>query len=133
MNLSGEVLRPYTRRPFFAMANDLLVAVDEVALPVGRYRFREKGSAGGHNGLKSVEQQIGTQEYGRLRIGVGPPEGYERRVSLSDYVLSTMGKGDTESVLELLPELTEAVECWMKEGMKTTMNRYAGKVVDDSA
>lgn len=132
MNLSGEVLRPYTRRPFFAMANDLLVAVDEVALPVGRYRFREKGSAGGHNGLKSVEQQIGTQEYGRLRIGVGPPEGYERRVSLSDYVLSTMGKGDTESVLALLPELTEAVECWMKEGMKTTMNRYAGKVVDDS-
>src|SRR5690349_3916565 len=54
MNLSGEVLRSYKRRPFFAIANDILVLVDEVAFPVGRYRFREKGSAGGHNGLKSV-------------------------------------------------------------------------------
>lgn len=130
MNLSGEVLRAYKRRPFFAIANDLLVVVDEVALPVGRYRFREKGSAGGHNGLKSVEQHVGTQEYGRLRIGVGPPEGYERAVSLSDYVLSAMGKGDTESVRGLLPELTDAVECWLKEGMKTTMNRFSGKAVD---
>src|SRR3954469_12216804 len=71
MNLSGQVLRPYLRRPFWAAANDLMVVVDEVQLPVGRYRFRARGSAGGHNGLKSVEAHLKTQEYPRLRIGVG--------------------------------------------------------------
>jgi PTH1 family peptidyl-tRNA hydrolase len=127
MNLSGEALRHYARRPFFAIANDLLVVVDEVAFPVGRYRFREKGSAGGHNGLKSVEHHLHTQEYGRLRIGVGPPEGYERAATLSDFVLSPLGKADTRAVEDLLPELTAAVELWLAEGMKATMNRYSGK------
>ena len=129
MNLSGEALRPYVRRPFFAIANDLLVVVDEVAFPVGRYRFREKGSAGGHNGLKSIEQHLGTQEYGRLRIGVGPAAERERTVPLSDYVLSPMGKADTAAVRDLLPELTDAIELWIAEGMKETMNRYPGKGV----
>ncbi len=132
MNLSGEVLRPYIRRPFFTIARDLLVVVDEVAFPVGRYRFREKGSAGGHNGLKSVEHHLQTQEYGRLRIGVGPPEGYERAISLADYVLSPMSRGDAAVVRALLPELTEAIELWMREGMKTVMNRYTGKSADDN-
>jgi PTH1 family peptidyl-tRNA hydrolase len=129
MNLSGEVLRAYKRRPFFAIQNDLLVVVDEVAFPVGRYRFREKGSAGGHNGLKSVEAHLGTQEYGRLRIGVGPPEGYERAATLSDYVLSPMAKGDTAAVRDQLPEFTEAIELWIAKGMKETMNRFTGKPV----
>jgi PTH1 family peptidyl-tRNA hydrolase len=127
MNLSGEVLRPYTRRPFFAVANDLLVVVDEVAFPVGRYRFREKGSAGGHNGLKSVEAHVKTQEYGRLRIGVGPEPGRERGVTLSDYVLGDFGKAEAAAVREQLPELTEGIEVWMKEGMKAVMNRFAGR------
>ncbi|MDA1081233.1 MAG: aminoacyl-tRNA hydrolase [Gemmatimonadetes bacterium] len=127
MNISGEVLRPYTRRPFFSIANDMLVVVDEVAFPVGRYRFREKGSAGGHNGLKSVQQHLATSEYGRLRIGVGPPEDRERGVNLSDYVLSAMGKADTAAVHDLLPELTDGVETWIKSGMKETMNKYTGK------
>jgi PTH1 family peptidyl-tRNA hydrolase len=132
MNLSGEVLRAYKRRPFFAIQNDLLVVVDEVAFPVGRYRFREKGSAGGHNGLKSVEAHLGTQEYGRLRIGVGPPEGLERSGTLSDYVLSPIGKADTATVRELLPELTEAIELWIAKGMKDVMNTYTGKPVAGS-
>lgn len=127
MNLSGEVLRPYTRRPFFAIANDLLVVLDEVAFPVGRYRFRDKGSAGGHNGLKSVEHHLDTQAYGRLRIGVGPAADRERGANLSDYVLSAMGKADTIAVRDLLPELTVAIELWMKAGMKDTMNRFTGK------
>jgi PTH1 family peptidyl-tRNA hydrolase len=96
---------------------------------VGRYRFRDKGSAGGHNGLKSVEHHLGTQAYGRLRIGVGPPEDLERSGSLSDYVLSPMGKGDTAAVRDLLPEFTEAIEVWMKSGMVDTMSRFTGKGV----
>jgi PTH1 family peptidyl-tRNA hydrolase len=130
MNLSGEVLRPYLRRAFFAVSNDLLVVVDDVALPVGRYRFREKGSAGGHNGLRSIEQHVGTQAYARLRIGVGPPAGYERATTLSDYVLGDFGKREAADVRALFPTLTEAIELWMREGMKPVMNRYTGKATD---
>jgi PTH1 family peptidyl-tRNA hydrolase len=63
MNLSGAVLKPWLRRPFWAAANDLLVVSDEVQLPVGAYRFRAKGSAGGHNGLKSIEAALKSQDY----------------------------------------------------------------------
>jgi PTH1 family peptidyl-tRNA hydrolase len=71
MNLSGRVLAPYRRMNAFDVRRDLLVVVDDVALPPGRIRFRPEGSAGGHNGLKSVEAALGTREYPRLRIGVG--------------------------------------------------------------
>ena len=127
MNLSGAAIRQYAKRPFFAVANDLLVVVDEVAFPVGRYRFRENGSAGGHNGLKSIEHHLHTQQYGRLRIGVGPPEDRERAVPLSDFVLGDFGKAEANEVRALLPELTEAIELWIAEGMKPVMNRYTGK------
>jgi PTH1 family peptidyl-tRNA hydrolase len=126
MNLSGQVLRPYLRRPFWAAANDLLVVVDEVQLPVGRYRFRAKGSAGGHNGLKSIEHHLKSQDYPRLRIGVGPDEGRQRGAVLSDYVLGEFGKHDAEVVRGLLPELTEALEAWAKDGITPVMNRFTG-------
>lgn len=128
MNLSGEALRHYARRPFWSAATDLLVVVDEVALPVGRYRFRPKGSAGGHNGLKSVEAHLHTQDYGRLRIGVGPADDDQRRVGiLSDYVLSAFGKGDAESIRSLFPEIVSGTELWLSDGMASAMNRFPGK------
>lgn len=127
MNLSGNALVRYARRPFWSAAQDLLVISDEVQLPVGRYRFRAKGSAGGHNGLKSVEGQLGTQEYARLRVGVGPAES-DRKVSvLSDYVLGNFGKGESVTVRELLPALVEAIELWVAEGILPVMNRFSGK------
>jgi PTH1 family peptidyl-tRNA hydrolase len=126
MNLSGAVLRPYTRRPFWAAATDLMVAVDEVALPIGRYRFRAEGSAGGHNGLKSIEGALGSQKYPRLRIGIHPGE--ERDVgNLSDFVLGQFGKTETKIVKDLLPTLTTALELWLKEGIAPVMNTYTGK------
>ncbi|MBM4194719.1 MAG: aminoacyl-tRNA hydrolase [Gemmatimonadetes bacterium] len=131
MNLSGEALRAYPRRAFFSVANDLLVVVDEVALPVGRYRFREKGSPGGHNGLKSVEAHLGTKEYGRLRVGVGPPEDRERTAPLRDFVLDGFGKAEAAVVHELIPEMTAGIECWIEEGMKAAMNRFTGKLTKD--
>jgi PTH1 family peptidyl-tRNA hydrolase len=127
MNASGEALRHYARRPFWAAATDLLVVVDEVALPVGRYRFRAKGSAGGHNGLKSVEQHLHTQEYGRLRVGVGPPDDARQVGVLRDYVLDALGKHDAESIRALLPVLREAVELWLTDGILAVMNRSPGK------
>ncbi|MFI5243616.1 MAG: aminoacyl-tRNA hydrolase [Gemmatimonadales bacterium] len=127
MNLSGEALRRYRRRPFWSASKDLLVVVDEVQLPLGRYRFRANGSAGGHNGLKSVEGHLGTQEYARLRVGVGPVD--ERRTvgALRDYVLGEFGKAEAADVRDLLPEFVEAIELWMREGIGVVMNQFPGK------
>jgi PTH1 family peptidyl-tRNA hydrolase len=128
MNLSGGVLRPYMRRESWDRSRDLLVIVDEVALPIGSFRIRSRGSAGGHNGLRSIEAALDTQDYARLRIGVGPNDP-RRRGDLADYVLSDFGKRDEKTVRELLPTLAELVECWMTEGAEAAMNRFnkAGK------
>jgi PTH1 family peptidyl-tRNA hydrolase len=125
MNLSGGALRPYLRRPFWAAATDLMIVVDEVALPLGTYRFRAKGSAGGHNGLKSIESVVGSQEYARLRIGIAP-EDPSRRGDLSDYVLDNFGKREEGVVRALLPTFTDALELWIKSGITPVMNKYPG-------
>jgi PTH1 family peptidyl-tRNA hydrolase len=125
MNLSGQALRNYVRRPFWSAAKDLLVVVDEVQLPVGRTRVRARGSAGGHNGLKSVEQALGTQEYARLRIGVGPSD--ERKgiyKDLADFVLSPFARDEREDILALMPQLTGTVESWLRDGVEKAMNLY---------
>jgi PTH1 family peptidyl-tRNA hydrolase len=124
MNLSGGALRPYLRREGWDKSRDLLVVVDEVALPVGSYRIRARGSAGGHNGLKSVQGALDSQDYARLRIGVGPEDPSRRRGSLSDYVLDDFGKREAKVVEELLPSLTDLTETWLKEGPETAMNRF---------
>jgi PTH1 family peptidyl-tRNA hydrolase len=126
MNLSGAVLKTYARRPFWAAATDLMVIVDEVALPIGRYRFRAEGSAGGHNGLKSIEAALKSQKYSRLRIGIHP--GDERQVgNLSDFVLDNFGKTETKIIKDLLPTLTQGVELWISDGITPVMNKYSGK------
>jgi PTH1 family peptidyl-tRNA hydrolase len=125
MNLSGAALRPYMRRPFWSAANDLMIVVDEVALPLGTYRFRAKGSSGGHNGLKSVEANVKSQEYSRLRIGIAPDDP-SRRGQLKDFVLDDFGKTEAGVVLDLMPKLAEALELWIKEGIVPVMNRFTG-------
>ena len=127
MNLSGAVLRPYLRREFWSPKTDLLVVVDEVALTLGRYRFRAKGSAGGHNGLKSIEGAVGNQEYARLRIGIKPDDERRSIGNLSDFVLDEFGKAEAATVRDLFPTLTEGVESWLKEGIERTMNRFTGE------
>jgi PTH1 family peptidyl-tRNA hydrolase len=125
MNLSGAVLRPYLRRPFWSPATDLMVVVDEAALPLGRYRFRAKGSAGGHNGLKSIESAVKSQEYSRLRIGIAPEEPRERG-NLKDFVLDEFGKREEAVIRDLMPAFTEALELWIKSGITPVMNRFTG-------
>ena len=128
MNLSGEALRRYAGRPFWSAATDLLVVVDEVQLPVGRYRFRAKGSAGGHNGLKNVEAHVHTQEYSRLRVGVGPPDDAPRpQAVLRDFVLSAFSRDEAAGVRELFPVFVDAVELWVREGILPVMNQFPGK------
>ncbi len=125
VNLSGSVLRPYLRRPAWSAGTDLMIVVDEVALPLGRYRFRGNGSAGGHNGLKSIEAAVGSPDYPRLRIGIAP-EDPRRRGNLSDFVLDDFGKHESEVVRSLLPTLTSALELWISNGITPVMNRFTG-------
>ncbi len=121
MNRSGQALIALATIPEFLPQKDMLVVVDDAALEVGRVRFRSLGSPGGHNGLRSVSQALGSDEYPRLRIGVGlPPD----NVDLSEWVLSPMGPEDEDVVLGLLPDLVRGVEVWGIEGMETAMNSF---------
>lgn len=125
MNLSGQALKNYLRLPDWSAADDLLVVSDEVQIPVGRFRIRAHGSAGGHNGLKSVEDALGDQAYARLRIGVGPSE--ERKgifPSLTNFVLAPFARDERDDVLALLPDLTTATETWLRDGAERAMNLY---------
>lgn len=122
MNRSGRVLSGLRPAEPGGPLPDLLVLLDDFALPVGSFRLRAQGSSGGHNGLKSIEQTLGTQGYGRLRIGIGPlPVGTD---GWADYVLEPMPRADRRLVDELLPEMCDAVECWMTDGIEQAMARF---------
>lgn len=124
MNLSGTVLKPYLRRPFWAAKTDLLVIVDDVALPVGRSRIRARGSAGGHNGLKHIEHVLKSQDYARLRVGVGPDTEHQRTGDLADFVLAPFGKQDRATILAMMPDLTTVCERWLRDGVEAAMNMH---------
>jgi peptidyl-tRNA hydrolase, PTH1 family len=122
MNRSGAALAPLAADAGFDPARDLLVLVDDVALDFGRFRLRGAGSAGGHNGLKSVEAALRRQDYPRLRIGVGPrPMDYD---DLADYVLDRFTAEEGQLLDELLDPMAEAVECWLAEGIEKAMSRH---------
>jgi peptidyl-tRNA hydrolase, PTH1 family len=122
MNRSGAALAQFRALPDFDPSRHLLIVVDDVALPVGRFRLRGGGSAGGHNGLKSVEGALQRQDYARLRIGVGPaPEGIE---DLADHVLEEFTDEERKVVQDLLDPMSEAVECWLENGIEKAMNQF---------
>jgi PTH1 family peptidyl-tRNA hydrolase len=122
MNRSGEALGPLAAEPSFDVSRDMLVLVDEFALPLGIFRLRARGSAGGHNGLQSVEDRLDTQEYCRLRIGIGPLP--EDEIDPAEFVLSSFEKSESETLAAIMPTLVEAVDCWVREGIEVAMNRY---------
>jgi peptidyl-tRNA hydrolase, PTH1 family len=122
MNRSGAAIAPLRVSPDFDPSQHLLILVDEVALPLGRFRLRGAGSAGGHNGLKSVEAALQRQDYARLRIGVGPPPaGLE---DLADFVLDEFTPEERETIEELLEPMSQAVECWLENGIEKAMNQF---------
>lgn len=121
MNRSGAVLAPLAMRAEFVVATDLLVVVDDAALDVGRVRIRARGSAGGHNGLRSVEASLRTQDYARLRIGVG---GAPPGVDLADWVLDEFERDEETEIRTLLPDLVDAVAVWVTEGAEPAGNRF---------
>lgn len=122
MNRSGEALLPLSSSAGFEASRDLLVLVDDFALPLGTFRLRASGSAGGHNGLRSVGATLGTNEYARLRIGIGPvPEAVD---DPADFVLAPFTRHELAELVDLLPGLADAVECWLDEGIEHAMNRF---------
>ena len=123
MNRSGQVLRPLQRVAGLDLSRDLLVLVDDVALEPGRARLRPSGSAGGHNGLKSIQAALGSQEYARLRLGVGRvPEGE----GLVEWVLGRMPEDDREALESRFERLIDGVELWMRGEMQAAMDACNG-------
>ena len=123
VNLSGHAIVGLLQ--FFKIdVADLLVVVDEVNLELARLRARAAGSAGGHNGLKSVVEALGTGEFARLRIGVG--RGDARR-DLADHVLATFEPAERPAVAEAVDRAADAVELFVAEGIQPVMNRFNRK------
>ena len=114
MNSSGAALASLRADPTFNPATDLLILVDEFRIPCGTFRLRADGSAGGHNGLKSIEDALQSQQYARLRIGVGPlPEGMS---DWSEYVLAPFDPEQVAPIEAAMPQMVDAVARWVGEG-----------------
>lgn len=112
MNRSGAALVSLRADPAFDPATELLVLVDEFRIDAGTFRLRLEGSAGGHNGLKSIEGALQSQAYPRLRIGVGPlPEGVG---DWADYVLAPADDEQRKAIEQAMPKMIEAVERWLR-------------------
>ena len=102
---------------------DILIVVDDVALPIGKIRMRGSGGAGGHNGLSDIQRVLGTHAYPRLRIGIDAPG----RIPQVDYVLGKFTKSQQSELGPALDRAADAIECWVEHGLETTMTRYNGE------
>ncbi len=121
MNVSGQSIREITGFYRTDVQNDLIVIYDDVDLSCGRLRIRKSGSAGGHNGMKSIIGELNRQDFVRLRVGVGkkPPEW-----DLADWVLSPFRGEDAERMKDAVRKAADAVECILTDGVDQAMNRY---------
>ena len=123
MNASGEALEAWRERHPLE-PSELLVISDDVYLPVGMLRMRAGGSSGGHRGLESIAASLATQEFTRLRIGVGTADSPELR----EHVLERFDQEEEAIVTEAITRAADAAECWILEGVTSAMNRYNRKV-----
>jgi PTH1 family peptidyl-tRNA hydrolase len=127
MNLSGEAVGALVR--FYQLPlTKLVVAVDDADLPLGEIRLRPGGSSGGHHGLESIEQHLGTREYARLRIGIGRQDG---RREIVGHVLGRLSPGELERMEKVLARAANQLECWLAHGLQKAMSQFNG-VIDDS-
>lgn len=124
MNLSGESIRELS--DFYKVpAENIIIIYDDICLDIGQLRVRAKGSAGGHNGIKSIISHLGTQEFPRIRVGVGnKPDGWD----LADYVLGRFPKEEQPIVRFALERASKACTDLIVQGMEYTMNQYNRKV-----
>lgn len=120
MNLSGRSVQ--SAMAFYQLSPpDVMVVVDELALPCGKIRIRSGGSSGGHNGLKDIERALGTGEYPRLRVGIDPPPD---RVPGRDYVLGRFSEEQRQKIDPAIERATSALVTWMDKGINAAMNQF---------
>jgi len=127
MNLSGGAVRKVLVR-FRAPLEELLVVVDDFALPFGRLRFREAGSSGGHNGLESIIGELGSGRFARLRVGIGEPGG-----DAVDHVLSRFSAHERRALDEVIDAAADAVEDWARQGTNKAATRWNAWVLGEGA
>ncbi len=126
MNDSGDAVGPLARYYKVPIEN-VLVVYDELDLPFGTIRLREKGGAGGHNGMKSVINHLG-QDFPRVRLGIGRPPG---RMPVPAYVLQDFGKDDLPLLDDVLAEAVRAIETYLRDGIQLAMSRHNGNLVNE--
>lgn len=120
MNLSGESIRPLLDY-YDIDIEDLIVIYDDLDLPIGKIRLRMKGSAGGHNGIKSTIQHLGTQEFKRIRIGIDRPKA---GMAVTDYVLSSFSEEERPVIDEAVKKAANACETWLSKTFLEVMNEF---------
>ena len=126
MNRSGQVVA--TATGFYKLGpGNIVVATDDLALEPGRIRFRTKGSSGGHNGLKDIIARLGTEDFARIRVGIGQSV----REAAEDYVLAKPSAEDRELIGQAVEKAAQAVICWIKEGASEVMNRFNMQKTDE--
>ena len=122
MNASGQAIGPLVK--YYQIApQDLLVVHDDLDLASGMLRLRANGSSGGQNGIKSIIERLGSQDFHRARVGIGRPPG---RMDPADYVLHDFSAAEEEVFTPLRQTVCDAIECWLFEGIEAAMNRYNG-------
>ena len=122
MNLSGESIR--LTMDFYSLTpQDVVVVYDEISIDLGQLRIREKGSAGGHNGMKNIIAHLGTQEFVRFRVGVGPQI---PGMDSADFVLKRMSKDEMKIAADMALRTAEAIMAYMEQGIAYAMNHYNG-------
>lgn len=127
MNASGESVGAVVA--FYRVPLErLLVAVDDADLPLGEIRLRGRGSSGGHHGLESIEQHVGSQAFARLRIGIGRTA--DGRREITDHVLAPFTAAESAMVEQVLTAAAAQAECWLDDGIEMAMNRFNGVVTD---
>ncbi len=119
MNRSGEAVAGLARRYRIA-PEEIIVVYDDSNLPMGKLRIRTMGSAGGHNGMKSIIHSLGSQEFPRIRLGIGSPD----RRDMIEHVLSRFKRAEMPAVREAIQRAADAVEMFLEEGPEPTMNRF---------
>ena len=127
MNLSGEAVAAimrYYRLP----AEDLLVIYDDLDLPLGRIRIRERGGSGGHKGMKSIISCLGSQDFPRIRVGIASQEdtadALSKRLDTIEYVLSDFAAGEKPVIREVYPKVADAIHCLITDGVAAAMNKF---------
>ncbi|MBE9513207.1 MAG: aminoacyl-tRNA hydrolase [Chloroflexi bacterium] len=126
MNLSGESVSRLVKK-FDINLNDLVVIHDDLDLPLGKIRIRHGGSSGGHKGIDSIISLLDSQDFSRLRIGIGRPTSGPAQISEADiisYVLSDFTPEEKRTVTGVIPRVSEAILCLLTEGLSSAMNKY---------